>query len=95
MIKEQTYLERLIEETLKPVLGALELFRQEIIETMQIPDAPWKVLNKPYDQLTEQEIMALMDIYHQEGETKPCPMCEWMSRVELMKMRREKEEFGR
>lgn len=95
MVKEQTYLERLIEETVKPVIGALELFRLEMVETMNIPDAPWKILSKPYDRLSEQEIMALMDIYHQEGETAPCPMCQWMSRVELMKMRQEKEIFGR
>lgn len=91
---EQTYLEQVIEETLRPVLGALALFRQEIAETMQIPDAPWKILNKPYDQLTEQEIVALFDIYHTEGESEPCPMCSWVTRMELMKTRKDKEELG-
>ena len=91
---EQTYLERIITETLRPVLGALALLKQEIAETMNIPDAPWKILNKPYDQLTEQEIMALMDIYHTPGETEPCPMCKWMARMELQKFRKDKEELG-
>ena len=91
---KQTYLERLTEETLRPIRGALKLFKQEIAETMQIPDAPWKILNKSYDELTEPELLALLDIYHQEGETEPCPFCKWVAREELMKMRKEKLEFG-
>ena len=93
MVK-QTHLERVIEETIRPVLGALTLLQHEIAETMQVPDAPWKILNKPYDQLTEQEIMALFDIYHTPDESEPCPMCSWVTRVELMKARKDKEEFG-
>lgn len=90
----QTYLERLVEETIRPILGALTLLRQEMAETMQIPDAPWKILNKPYDQLTEEEILALFDIYHVVGESEPCPMCSWITRMELMKARKNKEELG-
>ena len=63
-------------------------------ETMDIPDAPWKILNKPYNQLSEQEIMALFDIYHVPGESEPCPMCSWMTRVELSEARKNKEELG-
>ena len=91
---QKTYLERLIKETLRPIVGALELLKQEISETMQIPDSPWKILNKPYNQLTEQELAALFDIYHQDGEKEPCPMCNWMVREELMLMRKDKKEFG-
>jgi len=91
---KQTYLERLIEEVNRPILGALELLKQEMAETLQTPDAPWKILNKPYDQLTEQEVLALFDIYHTDGESEPCPMCSWMAREELMKARKEKEELG-
>ena len=89
-----TRLERVVEETLRPVLGALALLKQEIAETMQIPDAPWKILNKPYDQLTENEIIALFDIYHTNGESEPCPMCSWITRMELMKARKDKKELG-
>jgi hypothetical protein len=89
---EKTYLERLTEETLRPIRGALELLKQEIVETMQMPDAPWKILNKPYDQLTEQEIVALFNIYHQPGESTPCPMCSWMTRAELQRARKNKSE---
>ena len=88
---EKTYLELLMDETLRPVRAALEMFRQEITETMQIPDAPWKILNKAYDELTEQEIIALFDIYHMVDEEKPCPMCSWVTRMELTKARQEKE----
>lgn len=91
---EKTRLEKIVDETLRPVKGALDLLRQEIAETMQTPESPWQILNKPYDQLTEQEILALFDIYHQEGETEPCPMCVWTARVELQKMRKNKEELG-
>jgi len=94
MAQKQTYLEKLIDETLRPVRGALQLMEQELAETMRIPDAPWKILNKPYDQLSEEEIVALFDIYHQEGEAKPCPMCDWMARAELMRTRKNKEELG-
>lgn len=94
MAQELTYLERLIDETLRPIRGALAIMEQEIAETMRIPDAPWKILNKPYDQLSEQEIVALFDIYHQENEIKPCPMCDWMARAELMRARKNKEELG-
>jgi len=94
MVTKRTYLERLITETLKPVIGALAQLKQEIAETMSVPDAPWKILNKSYDQLTEQELMALFDIYHTEGESEPCPMCSWVARVELMKARKDKEELG-
>lgn len=93
-MEKQTYLERLVGETIRPVIGALFLLRQEMMETMNIPDAPWKILNKPYDQLTEQEIMALFDIYHTSDEQEPCPMCSWVARVELMKARKEKVELG-
>lgn len=93
-MEKQTHLERVIEETIRPVIGALLLLRQEIAETMNIPGAPWEILNKPYDQLTEQELVALFDIYHTEGESEPCPMCSWMARVELMKARKEKVELG-
>ena len=91
---KQPYLERLIEETLRPAVGALALLKQELAETMQIPDSPWQILNKPYEQLTEQEIMALFDIYHQVGESEPCPMCSWITRMELMAARKNKEDFG-
>jgi len=91
---EKTYLEKLVEETLRPIRGALELFRNEIAETMNVPDSPWKILNKPYEELSEQEIVALFDIYHTDGETKPCPMCDWMARAELMRARKNKEELG-
>ena len=91
---EQTYLERVIEETLRPILGALVLLKQEMEETMQIPESPWQILNKPYDQLTEQEIMALFDIYHVPGESEPCPMCSWTTRMELQRARKDKEELG-
>lgn len=94
MANKPTYLERIIEETLRPILGALALLKQEITETMNIPDAPWKILNKSYDQLTEQEILALFDIYHTPGESEPCPMCKWITRMELMKARKDKEELG-
>ena len=90
----KTRLEQLIDEVLRPVRGALELLLQEITETMQIPDAPWKILNKPYDELTEQELVALFDIYHTEGETTPCPMCNWAARIELMKARKNIAELG-
>jgi len=89
---EQTYLEKLVEETLRPIRGALELMHNEIAETMQIPQSPWQILNKPYDQLTDPEIAALFDIYHTDGETTPCPMCDWVTRVELSKSRKEKME---
>jgi len=91
---EKTYLEQLVEETLRPIRGALELFSQEIAETMRIPESPWQILNKPYEQLTEQEIMALMDIYHIDGEPEPCPMCSWLTRAELQRFRKDKETFG-
>ncbi len=91
---KKTRLEKIMDETLRPVMGALDLMLQEIQETMDIPDAPWKILNKPYDELTEQEIMALFDIYHIEGEVEPCPMCSWTARMELMKARKDKEELG-
>lgn len=93
MVK-QTRLEKVIQETLRPVLGALALLKQEMAETMNIPESPWQILNKPYDELTEQEIMALFDIYHQVGESEPCPMCSWMTRVELQRARKEKEVLG-
>ena len=93
-MEKQTRLERLIGETIRPIAGALVLLKQEIAETMQIPDSPWQILNKPYDQLTEQEILALFDIYHQVGESEPCPMCSWVARMELMKARKDKEELG-
>ena len=92
--ENKTRLEKIVEETLRPVRGALDLLLHEIAETMNIPDAPWKILNKPYNQLTEQEIMALFDIYHQDGETEPCPMCKWTTQVELREMGRDKREFG-
>jgi len=82
-----TYLEKLMQETLRPIYGAMELLHQEITETLQIPNSPWQILNKPYDQLTEQEIITLLDIYHQDQEQEPCPMCKWLSRVELQKRR--------
>jgi len=91
---KQTHLERVVEETLRPILGALTLLKQEIAETMQIPDSPWQILNKPYDQLTEQEIITLFDIYHQVGESEPCPMCSWVARMELQRARKDKEELG-
>jgi hypothetical protein len=90
MATEKTYLEQLIEETLRPVRGALDLMKQEIADTMKIPDAPWKILNKPYDALTEPELMALIDIYHVEGEMEPCPMCKWMTRMEQSRLKAEK-----
>ncbi len=91
---EKTYLEKVIEECLRPIIGAMTMLRQEIAETMNIPDAPWKILNKSYDELTEQEILALLDIYHIPGETTPCPFCNWVAREELMKARKDKEELG-
>lgn len=90
----ETYLERLISETLRPVYKALDLLRLEISESMNIPDSPWKILNKPYRDLTEPELFALMDIYHTPGESKPCPFCSWITREELMLARKDKREFG-
>ena len=88
---EKTRLERVIEETLRPMVGAVKMLSQEIAETMNIPDAPWKILNKSYDKLTEQELMALYDIYHTEGETEPCPMCKWATQMELTGLNKDKQ----
>ena len=88
----KTYLEKVIAEAIRPMVGAMGLLSQEIAETMQTPDAPWKILNKPYDKLTEQEIMALFDIYHTERESEPCPMCKWATQVELTRMNKNKQE---
>lgn len=82
-----TYLEKLIDETIRPLLGALELLEGELAETLQVPDAPWKILNKSYDELTEEEFMALMDMYHKEGEMAPCQMCQWAARAEAQRLR--------
>ncbi len=90
----KTRLEELVEETLRPVLGALLLLKQEMADTMGIPDNPSQVLNKPYEQITEQELMALFDIYHVGGETEPCAMCFWTTKMELSRARKDKEEFG-
>ncbi|KKL65799.1 hypothetical protein LCGC14_2151360 [marine sediment metagenome] len=90
----KTHLEKVIDECLRPVLSAMVLLRTEIAETMQIPHAPWQILNKPYDELSEGELVALFDIYHVQGEVDPCPMCNWTTRVELQKARKEKETFG-
>lgn len=73
------------------MLKALELLELEIAETMNIPNAPWKILNKSYDKLTEPEIMALFDIYHTDGEIEPCPMCHWTTQAELTGMNKDKK----
>ena len=91
-MNEKTYIEKLTEETLRPVMAAYEQMSKEIETTMNVPQSPWQILNKPYDELTEQEVVALFDIYHQEGEPTPCPMCDWVARMELMKSRQEKTE---
>jgi len=91
---EKTYLEKIIEETLRPVLGALKVLSQELAASMHIPDAPWKILNKPYEALTEQELLALADIYHTDGEVEPCPFCNWVTRAELVLARKNKRELG-
>ena len=93
-MEKQTYLDRVVEETLRPILGALVLLKQEMAETMQIPESPWQILNKPYDELTEGELVALFDIYHTQDESEPCPMCSWVTRMELQRARKDKEELG-
>lgn len=90
----RTRLEAIVEEAVRPMVGAMKVLLHEIEETMQIPDSPWKILNKSYDQLSEQEIMALADIYHIDGELTPCPFCQWVSREELKRARQDKEQFG-
>ena len=86
---EPTRLEKVLEETLRPVYGAIQLMKQEMRETLEIPDAPWKLLDKPYNELTDEEIALLMDIYHQEGEEEPCPMCVWMTQREITELNKE------
>jgi len=88
---EKTRLERIVEEAVRPLFGALGILRQEIRESMNIPNSPWKILNKSYDALSDQEIMALFDIYHTPNETEACPMCKWMSQMEAVKMNQEKK----
>jgi hypothetical protein len=91
---QKTYLEKIIDEAIRPTIGAVEQLVQEIAQSMQIPDAPWKILDKKYDDLTEQELVALADIYHVDGEPEPCPFCQWVSREELRRNRKELTEFG-
>jgi len=86
---EPTRLEKVLEETLRPVYGAIQLMKQEMRETLEIPDAPWKLLDKSYNELTDEEIALLMDIYHQEGEEEPCPMCVWMTQREITELNKE------
>lgn len=88
-VLDKTRLELLIEETMRPVLGALEQLRSEIRESMGITDAPWNIFNKPYNELTDEELMALFDVYHMEGEPEPCPMCKWSLRRELQELHKE------
>ncbi|KKN27045.1 hypothetical protein LCGC14_0868530 [marine sediment metagenome] len=83
-----------VEETLRPVLSAMALLSREIAETMHIPHAPWQILNKSYDELSDGELAALFDIYHTNGETEPCPMCKWTTQMELQRARKDKEVFG-
>ena len=86
---EPTRLEKVLEETLRPVYGAIQLMKQEMRETLEIPDAPWKLLDKSYNELTDEEIALLMDIYHQDGEEEPCPMCVWMTQREITELNKE------
>jgi|SRR3989304_5978245 len=86
----KTRLELVMEEAIRPTLGALELLRSEIRQTMGITEAPWHIFNKPYNELTDEEIMALFDVYHQQGETEPCSMCVWASRRELQELNKER-----
>lgn len=94
MKNQLTYLERVIQETIRPILGAMTLLKNEMAETLSIPESPWQILNKSYDELTEDEMLALFDIYHVDGESEPCPMCNWTTRMELMKARQDKKELG-
>lgn len=88
---QKSYLERLTDEVLAPTLGAIEILKNEIRATMNIPDAPWKILNKTYNELEDWEIEALFDIYHSDGELEPCPMCKWSATREVQEQKKEKE----
>jgi len=94
MIQEPTYLQKVLDETVRPVAGALDLLQNQIEETMNLPTSPWKVLNKPYKDLSIADLTALMDIYHTPGEVQPCPMCLWMSREERMIGNKLKSDYG-
>lgn len=83
---EKTKLELLMEETMRPIIGAFVQMRNEIRETMGITEAPWKIFKKPYNELSDEEILALFDVYHIPGEMDTCPMCKWALRRELQEM---------
>lgn len=67
---------------------ALDILKEQLYGQygFGIPDQPSKVLNKPYRELTDMEVMALMDIYHVPEETEPCAMCKWVAEAEVKKL---------
>jgi hypothetical protein len=90
----KNYLNRLVEETIAPTRAAIAQFKEEICETLEIPTSPWKILNKPWDALSNEEIQALYDIYHEPEETEPCPMCKWATRMEVTEINKGRKHNG-
>jgi hypothetical protein len=86
-----TYLEKLIDEVKRPIMLAAVVLMDEMRATANVPDAPWKILNKTYLDLTDEEITALMDIYHEQNEKESCQMCQWMATRETQEWTKDRE----
>jgi len=82
---DKSYIEILADEVLRPTLAAFERIKDELSakEGFGIPNNPKDILHKAYEELSDWEIVQLIDIYHMPGETTPCAMCKWMLENEL------------
>lgn len=86
---QKPYADALMEEALRPYLEALPVLLEEIVDP-SIPRRPWEKLGKRYEDLTPEEIVALLRAYgHQDGEEQPCQMCLILAEAELRRMRRD------
>jgi hypothetical protein len=87
---KETRITSAVEQAVQLKLKALDVIMAEIIEPLRSLGSPDKVIGKPYDQWTPQDLGWLKRIY---GTAEPNALSNFIFRKEVEKVRRLEQEI--
>ena len=78
-----------IEQALDHALRFMGEVVDEVVSQIEFEPVPTprQLMGKPYDQWILRDIQVMGQLYHKEGETKPCLLCRTMGEEEIKRMR--------
>lgn len=86
---KETIIVRASKQAAAQISAAIDLVKEQILESHAQQGNLRQVIGKPYIELTRDELDQLAVIYHKDDEPFPCILCQWVAKNELEILRRQ------